>query len=325
MEFFYDESLKNEAGANVYEKFAEQLHKAISTQNFNLLRMDFDEKALLASNEYDFSKKVASYKGIVEKMDISDWINQYDSVKNMETSGFLGLTNIDKLASKTQNLQKLYNPIKREYDKLRNVTDEVNYYLTLVRTVAYRNIYLGVELLNYIRDNAGGKSLMAQKDTVNTGDAMIVGNVASDRLQMDSMNNIANTLNGLMFNAIEDKELRKFVMKNPKMATGAAALAVVGNLLNERIEKIENNNELQKQLITSIGQMADGYNSGKAGLLRAIEVIKALSKANIGFLAIYAPLRDKFFIEGCTVATMRDLQNLAKATQEYKHISDTKL
>ncbi len=322
MKFFYEESLKNEAGVNVYKKFADQLHKAISTQNFNLLRMDFDEKALLASKEYNFSTKVASYKGTIEKMDISYWINQYDSVKNIETSGFLGFTNIDKLASKTQNLQKLYTPIKREYDKLRNVTDEVNYYLTFVRTVAYRNIYLGVELLNYIRDNAGGKSLMAQKDKVNAGDAMIVGNVTSDRLHMDSMDNVANTLNGLMSSALEDKELRKFVMKNPKMATGAAALAVVGNLLDERIEKIENNNELQKQLITSISQMVDGYNSGKAGLLRAIEVIKALSKANIGFLAIYAPLRDKFFVEECTTATMMDLQNLAKATQEYKHISD---
>lgn len=325
LKFFYEESLKNEAGVNVYKKFADQLHKAISMQNFNLLRVDFDEKALLASKEYDFSTKVASYKGTIEKMDISYWINQYDSVKNIETSGFLGFTNIDKLASKTQNLQKLYTPIKREYDKLRNVTDDVNYYLTFVRTVAYRNIYLGVELLNYIRDNAGGKSLMAQKDKVNAGDAMIVGNVTSDRLHMDSMDNVANTLNGLMSSALEDKELRKFVMKNPKMATGAAALAVVGNLLDERIEKIENNNELQEQLITSISQMVDGYNSGKAGLLRAIEVIKALSKANIGFLAIYAPLRDKFFVEECTTATMMDLQNLAKATQEYKHISDTKL
>ena len=139
------------------------------------------------------------------------------------------------------------------------------------------------------------------------------------------MNNVANTLSGLVSNALEDKQLRKFVMNNPKMATGAAALAVVGNLLDERIEKIENNNKLQKQLITSISQMVDGYNSSKASLLRAIEVIKALSKANIGFLAIYAPLRDKFFVEECTTATMMDLQNLAKATQEYKYISDTKL
>ena len=325
LEFFYNESIRNEAGCDVYKKFEEQLHRAISTMDFNLLRMDFDEKALLVSKEYDFSTKVQSYKGIVEKMDISYLMKQYDIIKDMETSGFLGFTNIDKLASKTQNLQKLYAPIKGEYDRLRKVSDDVNYYLTFVRTVAYRNIYLGVELLNYIRDNAGGKSLISQKDKIDAGDAMNVDKVTSDRLQMDSMNNIANTLNGLMSNALEDKELRKFVMKNPKMATGAAALALLGNLLDERIEKIENNNELQKQLITSISQMVDGYNSGKAGLLRAIEVIKALSKANIGFLAIYAPLRDKFFVEECTAATMMDWQNLAKATQEYKHISDTKL
>ena len=83
-------------------------------------------------------------------------------------------------------------------------------------------------------------------------------------------------------------------MNNPKMAAGAAALAVVGGFLNERIDKINNNNEMQKQLITSIGQMVDGFNSGKAGMLRAVEVIKALSKANIGFLAIYAPIFTSF-------------------------------
>lgn len=100
---------------------------------------------------------------------------------------------------------------------------------------------------------------------------------------------------------------------------------VVGNYLNERVEKIQANNDMQEQIVKSVSQMVDGYNAGKAGMLRAIEITKALSNANIGFLAIYAPLRDKFFVEGCTSATMADLQSLAKATQEYKHISDTKL
>ena len=109
LEFFYNVSIRNEAGCEVYKKFAEQLHKAISTMDFNLLRMDFDEKALLVSKEYDFSTKVQSYKGVVEKMDISYLMKQYDVVKDMETSGYLGFTSIEKLASKTQNLQKLYN------------------------------------------------------------------------------------------------------------------------------------------------------------------------------------------------------------------------
>lgn len=325
LQFFYDVSVRCEAGTSVFRVFDTQLKNAIASKNVYLLRKDPEESSLLQAKEYSFASKLEGFKASANRMDISRLMNQYNAVKDMDTSGFLGFANVDKLARKTENLQKVYAPIKDEYDRLRRLSNDINYYLTYARTVAYRNIYLGVELLNYIRDNAGGKSLMTQKDTVITNKAMVVGHVSGDALHMDSMENVANTLNGMLTDTLEDKQLRKFVMNNPKMAAGAAALAVVGNFLDERIDKINNNNEVQKQLITSIGQMVDGFNSGKAGMLRAVEVIKALSKANIGFLAIYAPLRDKFFIEGCTVATMRDLQNLAKATQEYKHISDTKL
>ena len=325
LQFFYDVSVRCEAGTSVFREFDTQLKNAIASKNVYLLRKDPEESSLLQAKEYSFASKLEGFKASANRMDISRLMNQYNAVKDMDTSGFLGFANVDKLARKTENLQKVYAPIKDEYDRLRRLSNDINYYLTYARTVAYRDIYLGVELLNYIRDNAGGKSLMTQKDTVITNKAMVVGSVSGDALHMDSMENVANTLNGLLTDTLEDKQLRKFVMNNPKMAAGAAALAVVGGFLNERIDKINNNNEIQKQLITSIGQMVDGFNSGKAGMLRAVEVIKALSKANIGFLAIYAPLRDKFFIEGCTVATMRDLQNLAKATQEYKHISDTKL
>ncbi len=325
LQFFHDVSVRCEAGTSVFREFDTQLKNAIASKNVYLLRKDPEESSLLQAKEYSFASKLEGFKASANRMDISRLMNQYNAVKDMDTSGFLGFANVDKLARKTENLQKVYAPIKDEYDRLRRLSNDINYYLTYARTVAYRNIYLGVELLNYIRDNAGGKSLMTQKDTVITNKAMVVGSVSGDALHMDSMENVANTLNGLLTDTLEDKQLRKFVMNNPKMAAGAAALAVVGGFLNERIDKINNNNEMQKQLITSIGQMVDGFNSGKAGMLRAVEVIKALSKANIGFLAIYAPLRDKFFIEGCTVATMRDLQNLAKATQEYKHISDTKL
>lgn len=325
LEFFYDVSIRSEAGTDVFLQFDKQLQNAISKNDIDLLRIDADEKSLLETRSYGYLEKLDGYKSDVEKMDISQLMSRYSDVKDMETSGFLGFASLDKLAAKTENLQRLYGPIKKEYDRLRKVSDVVNYYLTFARTVAYRNIYLGVELLNYIRDNAGGKSLMTQKDKVATSDAMDIAHVAKDSLKMSSAENVANTLNGLLSDTLGDKQVRKFVMKNPKMAAGAAALAVVGNLIDERVEKIKNNNELQEQLITSIGEMMDGYNSGKAVLLRAIEVIKALSKANIGFLAIYAPLRNKFFLDGCTKATMLDLQNLAKATQEYKHISDTKL
>lgn len=220
-------------------------------------------------------------------------------------------------------MRTIYESVKTEYDKLLDLSDKINNILTYARTVAYRNVYLGVELLNYIRDNAGGSKLTAQKDGV--GVSAVDGlNGMEVSIDMDVTANVKESLNSLA-KELSNKDVRKFAVKNPKMAMGAAALMVVGNYLNERVEKINANNDLQEQIVKSVSQMVDGYNAGKAGMLRAIEITKALSNANIGFLAIYAPLRDKFFVEGCTSATMADLQSLAKATQEYKHISDTKL
>ena len=323
--FFYEESLKGETTARVYNTYQTQLNEARNKQDMNVLRHDSQEGKLLAVGEYEFADEVDRFKFTLERMNMEEALSRYESVKNLKTTGNWGFTDIDRLAGKTEELRTVYHHVKIEYEKLQKVSEKVNFILTYVRSIAYRNIYLGVELLNFIRDNAGGKKLMSQKDKVVTENVLGVANFDAGQLRMDSSANISSSLGGLAQAALQDKDVMKFAMKNPKMAAGAAALTVIGNLIGERVEKIDNNVELQKQFIDSIGKMVDGYNSGKAGLLRAIEIIKALSKANIGFLAIYAPLRDKFFVDGCTEASMLDLQNLAKATQEYKHISDTKL
>ena len=168
LQFFYDVSVRCEAGTSVFREFDTQLKNAIASKNVYLLRKDPEESSLLQAKEYSFASKLEGFKASANRMDISRLMNQYNAVKDMDTSGFLGFANVDKLARKTENLQKVYAPIKDEYDRLRRLSNDINYYLTYARTVAYRNIYLGVELLNYIRDNAGGKSLMTQKDTVIT-------------------------------------------------------------------------------------------------------------------------------------------------------------
>ncbi len=323
LEFVYEYSLKAESNDVAYKPFGKQLAESRMTNDANKLRVDEQEKSLLATRTYGFYTSLDKYKIHLNGKDINWAISKLNGVKDISVDNSWGLTNMDKLSSKTEQMRNIYASVKSEYDKLLELSDKINNILTYARTVAYRNVYLGVELLNYIRDNAGGSKLTAQKDGVGIG--------AVDELKgmdisvgMDVAANITDSLTSLA-KELGNKDVRKFAAKNPKMAMGAAALVVVGNYLSERVEKINANNELQEQMIKSIGQMVDGYNAGKAGMLRAIEITKALSKANIGFLAIYAPLRDKFFVEGCTSATMEDLRNLAKATQEYKNISDTKL
>ncbi len=323
LEFVYKFSLKAECNDVVYEPFRKQLVESLQADNANILRIDEHEKTLLATQRYDFYTSLDRYKMILNGKNINWAIKKLNTVKDITVDNSFGFTNMDKLANKTEQMRSIYGSVKTEYDNLLDLSDKINNILTYARTVAYRNIYLGVELLNYIRDNAGGSKLTAQKDSVSVSakDGVVGLDIT---INMDTTENIMGSLNSIA-KKLYNKDIRKFAAKNPKMAMGAAALVVVGDFLAERAEKINANNDQQEQIIKSVSQMVDGYNSGKAGMLRAIEVIMALSKANIGFLAIYAPLRDKFFVDGCTMATMEDLQNLAKATQEYKHISDTKL
>lgn len=72
--------------------------------------------------------------------------------------------------------------------------------------------------------------------------------------------------------------------------------------------------------------MVDNYTKGQSQLLRAIEIIKAIKKANDGYMNVYEPLRHKVFDEGqLTSVTMKELQQMAMATKEYNKISQAKL
>ena len=115
---------------------------------------------------------------------------------------------------------------------------------------------------------------------------------------------------------------------NPKMAMGAAALTFVGGALLDKLDKhtqlVEEHTEFQKNLISNIKVMTEGYEEGKASSLRTIEIIRAIAKANKGFMAVYEPLREKC-LENGELLTMQDMQAIAKATNDYKNISDSKL
>ena len=81
-----------------------------------------------------------------------------------------------------------------------------------------------------------------------------------------------------------------------------------------------------KDIIKNIKLMVDNYTKGQSQLLRAIEIIKAIKKANDGYMNVYEPLKHKVFDEDQpTTVTMKDLQQLSLATKEYNKISQAKL
>lgn len=325
--FLHKHSLRMEtANDNVYRLFTERMKIAQDKDDMGLLRQD--ESTSVSKQMAAMEKKLSADKELLEDNQMSPVLERLDYVRGQEVSSTFGWTNERQLAQKTEALEELLKAAKNEYDELAYVNITIDYWLSYVRAYAYRNVYLGVELINFSRDNSGGRSLTTQKDGVqlsamNTDMTAVTRNDSSIDMEM----HIGNTIN-MVANALNDKDTRKWIAKNPKMAVGAVALNFVGGALLDKLEKhtemVEQHSKFQKEAITKIQEIVDGYDSGQAQALRAMEIVKAIAKANKGFMQIYEPLREKVF-DGGESLSMLDLQALAKATQEYKHISDSKL
>lgn len=327
LSIFYILSIKGESTVT-YPFFQKQLASAQKKNDYNLLRIE--EKNATALSHLN---KIGTYTQLLNNNKMTPILNDLNEVKEISTNNWLGFTSVNALAEKTEMLQELFKAASYEYKELASVNEEISYLLEYVRVCAYRNIYLGAELLNYIRDNAGGKSLTTEKGMVEIDVKLQDINVSAKSLKMDVLGNISTTVNSYINAGVElldNKEVKKFIGKNPKAATGLAAAALIGgaaiNLMDERNEKIEQNNRIQKDVIKNIQKMVSNYTKGQGTLLRAIEIIKAITKANSGFMQVYEPLKVRVFDKkDVTSVTMQDISQLVIATNEYNKISKAKL
>lgn len=327
LRLFYLLSIKGESHYT-YPVFEQQLHKAESTGNYGLMRVEVkDEVADMHFN------KLQQYTALLNDNKMTPILSELNNVKDIDTKGFLGIQSVDALAEKTELLQDLLREASAEYNELSRINNNIGYLLEYLRVCAYRNIYLGAELLNYLRDNAGGKSLTTEKGTVDMKIELENIDISFDSLKMDVIGNLTNSVSNCIEEGtkmLENKEMVNFMKSNPKaaiaLAAGAAAINLVDNFVTERNKKIKLNNKIQKDVVKNIKLMVDNYTKGQSQLLRAIEIIKAIKKANDGYMNVYEPLRHKVFDEGqLTSVTMKELQQMAMATKEYNKISQAKL
>ncbi len=325
--FFYKYSIKGETNVT-YPFFKKQLEAAQSQNNYNVLRIEKSNQTALSH-----LNKLNSYTKLLKENKMTPILNDLNDIKDIDTTGWFGRENVDALAEKTGMLQELFKAAKYEYKELASVNKDISYLLEYVRVCAYRNIYLGVELLNYIRDNAGGKSLTTEKGMVDMNVKLENISISVDSLKMDVIGNITATVSNTIqagVELLENKDVMKFVGKNPKASAGIAAAALLGsaisNYTEERNAKIKQNNKIQKDAIKNIQKMVDNYTKGQGALLRAIELIKAITKANSGFMQVYEPLKKQVFDNNAASSvTMQDIRQLAIATNEYNKISQAKL
>ena len=325
---FYVSSIAAETASyseekNFGENFFEPLKKTFTDQNWYRMRCDKDESLILQGKSLPIYSKAPYFVKILKDNKMTPILEELEEAKEIRTNKFFLFTDTKKLAEKTQLFQSLYKEARSEFNELSEVTSKVNCMLKYARTCAYRNIYLGAELLNIIRENSGGAGLETAQNFVSTDTDAVSVYVDSNSISVDTL----SIVKGSVSNALDYFEKNAdYVSKNPKESIGIAALATVGNLLQARSEAINANLNAQTKILNEIPKITESYSAGQANTLRAIELLKAIIKANSGFTAIYAPLRDKVFVENAiTEISMKDIQQLAKATSEYNKISRAEL
>jgi hypothetical protein len=295
------------------------------------LRKDDDESAIVAGQESLTEERLKSYISQLEDDKVAQYQAEFQEV-NAKKTGIFGIFRMTE-DEKTESLHEIYNRILYEAHELSFVATHLNALLDDIRIAAYRNIHLGVELLSFNRDNVGGKSLTTEKGLVDFKSLEIR---KADFTEIDhDFNAISSfasgaidTLDSVSSVFKSDKDLTDFIDKNPKTSAAVAGAAVLlgaaANLIDQHLENKEKNAKIRAEIVEAFGEIIDDYTDCKALALRITEIAKTIVAANTGFIATYAPLRDKAFRDGEPLS-MADIQALALVITEYRKISMAKL
>jgi len=324
LSIFYTRSLPSETEAGIYKPF-----KSLKANQY---RSNFTPKEAMLSRINHLTTETDNF------VNIDTVIDDFNELVNTDTSGFFLDHDSKKVEQKTKSLQKSYNDFAETVQLFSIHAQDVNHSLGLARAVAYRNIYLGAELINIVRENGGGGSLTSMDDKI--ADLSIatvkVGGITDfstkDALK-DIMTSAADTMLGSINNILNDKASRKYAKKNPKEALAVAAGAAVISGINAAMEAWEKRNQkiadclkIQEKVVTQMDSLVETYLDSEAKVYRALELTESLVKVNNGFMKIYEGLHNKIFINHQPQSvTMTELQQLVLAIKDYKSISDTKL
>lgn len=289
----------------------------------------FREIAVSKANHIIQENRIDDCINLLDNNMIDEILDELEYVKNRDVSGFLGLyTDTDKMSEQYEDMKKLREAAVEEYEELNMVCDELNSALDHIRTYAFRNIYLGIEMLNYIREGAGGSGLVKESDYVNMQELDI--SQFSTTFQGYKTNNVSDTIkkyDNVARAIVNNKNVRQFIYSNKKVATGAALIGVATMAMSaaaDHAAKVDRIQANQANIVKDMQTIVDGYTEGRAQLYRVIEVAQSIVKANEGFMYIYNQLKTKVFDRN-QMPTLPEIQDLCKAIKSYKEISNSKI
>lgn len=168
---FYELSLRAESNGNeyAYSQFETQLAEAKLVKDVSILRKDAEEHKILTNLPTLEMKFISEWKPKIDRIinHNKDYTYAMQEAQYMDTTNkvlFWRRESYGKLAEQTKRFEEIHNTMISELEQLFEYQKMLNDELTKVRLIAYRNIYLGTELINYYTDSVSGKYLDTEKD-----------------------------------------------------------------------------------------------------------------------------------------------------------------
>ena len=285
------------------------------------LRKDIYEQNILQRNPKELGL-IQTLKTKLSRIKIPDAVVRISQIETMDTSNWIGATNINKLTSQTQRYKSFLDELIEIVEELDSIRGDVNNELTKVRLVAHRNIYLAREIVNFYLSKGKNNEEMEKS----------LFKIDISQLERFSLNIDELTIN--YGNALADGALAGMGIVNSLRGSGvrvgnksAAAIEIAASALNtwaEHEQKKEANREQQRKLVKNIEKTADAIQEEKTAIKSTLELIEKIVKTNIDLYCAYVPLRDKVF-SGNSELTKNDFLPLIKLVGAFNDIRNDKL
>ncbi|MBD5192173.1 MAG: hypothetical protein HDS88_04700 [Bacteroidales bacterium] len=283
--------------------------------NFNEFRHNIYEELILGNRRKDYESLYAEIPRAVKtdgkeiQSIVSNAQREYDNELGFlsKVTSFFTNSKVRHAREKAQALLKMLQQISRIALKHSKLLHRLTGYLEIERKNAYRNMILAKELLSFIRsfkdrkkdlmhDNIGRISIQSPDNMVSL-DYSSLPDVDLQESLINGFESFDSTFTLLKDCGFEDKDSLV-----ASLGIGAVETAIDGisQINSRRAYEREHYEYLAADYIHDIQHTAGKLVEIHGKMLRANEIMHALTAANEAFVKAYTPLRDQIFGTSCT-------------------------
>lgn len=318
LDAFYELSLQGESSEDLYGIFRKRLENAREKNDYNILRYDDEEELILNNKETKLINQIDERENGIKRNVFSKSLKEITEISKESVEGLFGMTSLSALRSKTERMKNIWDEVQSYAARLEGKGKNVNMLLQYARIRAFRNIFLGQEIINYLMSLKEGGELSTEKSIAMADMSDITNfnvtsiNWTASTSMIESYQNYRDTKN--LFKGLG------FSNDTSKAIGMGAAMAL--NALKELAQEEENHIKYQKEILRQMKIAEDQILYTQACLLDALKIVRAINDANYAFIKYYVPLRSCVFEKHeFNKISKDDLIQLSKVLEQYEDIS----